>query len=93
MRRAAAGIFAAVAAATAGAQDAGRGQALYETHCLECHYERIHRRDPERSLVKTWPQLQAEVARRAELTRRRFAVDEVEDIAAYLNRSHYRLPR
>lgn len=93
MRRAAAGIFAALAASAAGAQDAGRGQALYETHCLECHYERIHRRDPARSLVKGWTQLQAEVARRAELTKRRFSLDEVEDIAAYLNRSHYRLPR
>jgi len=91
--RVAVGIVLAIAGATASAQDAGRGQALYETHCLECHYERIHRRDPERSLVKSVTQLQAEVARRAELTKRRFSPDEVEDIAAYLNRSHYRLPR
>ena len=93
MSRIAVGIVLALAGATAGAQDAGRGQALYETHCLECHYERIHKRDPSRSLVKTWVQLQSEVARRAELAKRRFSPDEVEDIAAYLNRSHYRLPR
>lgn len=93
MRRAAAGLLLALAAGAAAAQDAGRGQALYETHCLECHYERIHRRDPSRSLVKTWVQLQAEVARRAESTKRRFSPDEIEDIAAYLNRSHYRMAR
>lgn len=93
MSRVAVGIVLAIAGATASAQDAGRGQALYETHCLECHYERIHKRDPSRSLVRTYVQLQAEVARRAELTKRRLAVDEVEDVAAYLNRSHYRLPR
>ena len=93
MKRIGAGIVLALAGATAGAQDAGRGQALYETHCLECHYERIHKREPSRSLVRTYVQLQAEVARRAELTKRRLAVDEVEDISAYLNRSHYRFPR
>ena len=93
MRRLAAGVFAVLASAAASAEDPGRGQALYETHCLECHYERIHRRDPARSLVRNLPQLQAEVARRAELTKRRFAPDEIEDIAAYLNRSHYRFQR
>ena len=88
---AAAGL--AFATACAGAQDGERGRVLYETHCGECHYERIHRRDPSRSLVKTYPQLQAEVARRAELTKRRFTMDELDEIAAYLNRSHYRFAR
>jgi hypothetical protein len=72
------------------AQDAGRGKALYETHCLTCHYERIHKRDPSRSLVRSLPQLRAEVARRAEQTKRRFAIEDVDDIAEYLNQSHYR---
>src|SRR5512134_1004610 len=72
------------------AQDAGRGKALYETHCLSCHYERIHKRDPARSLVRTLPQLSVEVARRAELTGRRFSVEDLDDIAEYLNQSHYR---
>lgn len=72
------------------AQDAGRGKALYETHCLACHYERIHKREPARSLVRTLPQLRLEVARRAEQTGRRFSVEDVDDIAEYLNQSHYR---
>lgn len=72
------------------AQDAGRGKALYETHCLTCHYERIHKRDASRSLVRSLPQLRAEVARRAEQTKRRFSIEDVDDIAEYLNQSHYR---
>ena len=80
-------------AAPALAQDAERGKALYENHCLSCHYERIHKRDPARSLVRTYTGLQAEVARRAELTAQRFAIADLEDIAEYLNRTHYRHPR
>jgi hypothetical protein len=72
------------------AQDAGRGRELYQTHCLGCHYERIHKRDASRSLVRTLPQLRVEVVRRAELTGRRFSVEDVDDIAEYLNQSHYR---
>jgi mono/diheme cytochrome c family protein len=80
-------------AAPALAQDARRGQALYETHCLACHYERIHKRDPARSLVRSFPQLRAEVAQRAALTGRSFTIDDLDDIAEYLNRTHYRFAR
>lgn len=77
----------------AGAQNPDRGRGLYENHCLDCHYERIHRRDPARSLVRSYAGLQAEVARRAELTRHRYSVADLDDIAEYLNRSHYRFAR
>jgi hypothetical protein len=77
-------------AAPAWAQDAARGKLLYETHCLTCHYERIHKRDPSRSLVKSLPQLRAEVANRAALTRQPFSPGDLDDLAEYLNRSHYR---
>lgn len=86
-------VLAALAAWPAAAQDAARGRALYETHCLECHYERVHQRDPSRSLVRSFASLQAEVARRAELVPRRFELRELDDVAEYLNRTHYRLPR
>jgi hypothetical protein len=89
-RAAAAGLLLAGLAASAHAQDAARGKALYEMHCLACHYERIHKRDASRSLVRTLAQLRVEVARRAELTKRRFAVEDLDDIAEYLNQSHYR---
>jgi mono/diheme cytochrome c family protein len=99
--RAAAGLRAAAlgAALAAGlapgarAQDAARGKELYETHCLACHYERIHKRDPSRSLVRSLPQLRAEVARRMEQTGRRYSVEDGDDIAEYLNQSHYHLAK
>ena len=74
----------------ASAQDAQRGKLLYETHCLACHYERIHKRDPSRSLIRSQAQLRIEVAQRAALTKQRFAIEDQDDIAEYLNRSHYR---
>jgi mono/diheme cytochrome c family protein len=77
-------------AAPAWAQDAERGKLLYETHCLACHYERIHKRDPSRSLVKSLPQLRVEVVNRAALTKQPFSPADLDDFAAYLNRSHYR---
>lgn len=80
----------ALAALPAAAQDAGRGQQLYETHCFSCHYERIHRRDPARSLVKNHAQLRTEVARRAGQAGHRLALEDLEDIAEYLDRTHYR---
>ncbi|MCC6209931.1 MAG: hypothetical protein IT513_02695 [Burkholderiales bacterium] len=75
------------------AQDAQRGRSLYETHCLTCHYERIHRREPSRSLVKTLAQLRLEVAQRAAGAGQRFSIEDLEDITEYLNRSHYRLAK
>ena len=83
-------LAALLLAAPALAQDAQRGRLLYETHCLSCHYERIHKRDPSRSLIRTLPQLQVEVAQRAAVTKQRFTTEDLDDIAAYLNRSHYR---
>jgi hypothetical protein len=86
-------IALACAALPAWAQDAARGKALYETHCLGCHYERIHKRDPARSLVRTLAQLRLEVDNRAALTGRPFTRDDLDDISDYLNRSHYRLEK
>jgi mono/diheme cytochrome c family protein len=75
------------------AQDAQRGKLLYETHCLACHYERIHNREPARSLVRTIPQLKLQVAQRAASTGQRFTIEDLDDIAEYLNRTHYRLKK
>jgi mono/diheme cytochrome c family protein len=72
------------------AQDAQRGKLLYETHCVTCHYERIHNRDPARSLVRSFTQLRLEVAQRAAGTGQRFTVEDLDDIAEYLNKTHYK---
>ena len=82
-----------LAAVPALAHDAQRGKLLYETHCLACHYERIHKRDPAQSLVRSSAQLRVQVADRAALTRQRFTVEDLDDIAEYLNRSHYKLQK
>lgn len=68
-----------------------RGRQLYELHCGGCHYERVHERDRWRSKIKTAADLRAEVTRWSKQTRHPFTTDDVGDIAAYLDASHYRL--
>jgi cytochrome c5 len=77
----------------AAAQDAERGRLLYEAHCLSCHYERIHKRDPAKSLVRSHAQLRLEVAQRAALLKTRLAIEDLDDIAEYLNRSYYKMAK
>jgi mono/diheme cytochrome c family protein len=72
----------------AAAQDSGRGRLLYETHCGTCHYERVHQRI--KSDVKDLADLRDTVARWASQTRHNFTLDELEEVVAYLNESHYR---
>ena len=73
------------------AQDLQRGKLLYETHCATCHTERLHGR--EKTAVKNMADLRDMVALWAKQTKRSFTVDELEDIAQHLNRSHYQLQR
>ena len=75
------------------AQDAERGRQIYEMHCLSCHYERIHKRERSRSLIRSIAGLRTEVAQRAAQTGRGFTIEDLDDIAEYLNRSHYRLEK
>ena len=75
------------------AQDAARGQLLYDTYCGVCHYERVHERDRSRSKVKTLTDLRLMVGRWAPHTRRTFTPDEIDDVAEYLDRSHYKLQK
>ena len=91
MRRLCIAIALALAAGQAAAQapDATRGKTLYETHCGGCHYERLHQRPRERSIVHSLADLRLEVANRAKLTGRPFTLQDLDDIAEYLNRSHY----
>jgi len=75
------------------AQDAARGQLLYDTYCGVCHYERVHERDRSRSKVKTLTQLRVEVGRWAPYSKRTFTPADLDDVAEYLNRSHYKLEK
>lgn len=87
MRRALALLF--LAPCAAGAQDVERGRLLYQTHCGGCHYERTHD-ERLRPAVKDLADLRDMVARWAPQTRRTYTLDELEDIAQYLNEAHYR---
>jgi mono/diheme cytochrome c family protein len=77
------------AALPAQAQDARRGRQLYETLCLTCHYEHVHDRAPARSKVHSLAELRKETALRAGLTGVRFTREDLEDVVAYLDQSHY----
>jgi mono/diheme cytochrome c family protein len=77
----------------AAAQDAARGKLLYETHCGGCHYERVHERDRNKTTVHSLAELRDQVARRAAQTGRPFTLEDLADIAEYLDRSHYRFAR
>ena len=92
MRLASAALLIALAV-PAWAQDPERGRQIYQTHCLSCHYERIHKREPARSLIRSIAGLRIEVARRAEQTGQRFTVEDLDDLAEYLNKTHYRLEK
>ena len=93
MTRVLAALMISLAAYPASGQDAERGRQLYETHCLSCHYERIHKRDASRSLVRSLPALRVEVVRRAEQLTPRLSIEDLDDIAEYLNRSYYRFEK
>ena len=71
------------------AQDLQRGKLLYETHCANCHTERLHGR--EKPSVKNMADLRDTVTRWARQAKRSFTLDELEDLVQYLNRSHYHL--
>jgi|SRR5688572_16490886 mono/diheme cytochrome c family protein len=76
-------------AGAAQAQDIERGRLLYETHCGNCHTERLHTR--ENSIIRSYGALRAEVGKRAAMTNRAFTPGELEEIIEFLDRSHYRL--
>lgn len=73
------------------AQDLQRGKLLYEAHCATCHGERLHERD--KTLVKSMADLRDQVAHWAPQTKRSFTLEELEEIALYLDWSHYHLTK
>jgi len=79
----------ALVAPAAGAQDLAHGRALYETHCVRCHAERLHERGA--SKVRTLDDLREFVARWSRETRSSFSAQDIEDVVQHLNATHYRL--
>lgn len=70
--------------------DPARGRLLYGTACAECHNRETHWRG--QHLVRTWPQLLELVASWQSVAGQNWSQEEIEDVAAYLNRLFYDLP-
>jgi mono/diheme cytochrome c family protein len=72
------------------ARDASRGELLYSTHCVGCHGAQIHWR--EKSLVKDWTSLQAQVIRWQTVSELKWSNEDIAEVSRYLNTLHYRYP-
>ena len=71
--------------------DSTRGQVLYDTHCGTCHDTSAHKR--ENHLVTSMDELRSWVAAMGAHTELDWRVDDVEDVAFYLNLRIYRFSR
>ena len=86
------GLLVAICLAGAGKATAeeGRGEMLYQNHCIACHTTQVHWRD--QRLAKDWPSLRAQVRRWERNTGLSWNDDDVEAVSGYLNRLYYQFP-
>ena len=68
----------------------GRGQLLYDTHCVGCHSQQVHWRD--KRAARDWPGLRAQVVRWQANLGLDWSADEIEAVSRHLNARHYRYP-
>ena len=73
------------------AADPQQGKLVYETYCGTCHYEKLHERKT--TDIKTMAALEVAVAKWARQVNRSFTPAELDDVAEYLNQSHYHVAR
>ena len=73
------------------AADPQQGKRMYETYCGTCHYEKLHER--KNTSIKTFAALKVEVVKWSAQVNRSFTPAELDDIAEYLNQSHYRVAK
>lgn len=69
----------------------GRGQLLYETHCVACHDTQVHWRNRRRA--NDWPALLVQVRRWQNEARLNWDDADIEAVARHLNDTIYRHPR
>jgi len=67
-----------------------RGADLYQTYCIACHTAQMHWR--EKRLVRTWDDLRYQVTRWQNAAGQRWSRQEIDDVAAYLNKLFYEAP-
>ena len=66
----------------------GRGRALYENHCLECHESRVH--ITEKRKAKTLVQIRTAIWRWMAEKELEWTEEEVTDVLHYLNARYYK---
>jgi len=72
------------------AADMMRGGELYRAYCIACHTAQVHWR--EKSQVHSWTDLRYQVSRWQRISGQNWSREEIEDVAAYLNRLFYQAP-
>jgi mono/diheme cytochrome c family protein len=84
--------LAAMLAAPVHAQNApeGRGQLLYDTHCIACHSTQMHWR--EQRLARDWSTLKLQVRRFQGIAGLGWSDEDVDAVTHYLNDTIYRFP-
>ena len=70
--------------------DVQRGRLLYETHCIACHTAQAHWRD--KHIVRSWTDLLYQVSRWQKNAGQDWSSEEINDVAAYLNETFYKMP-
>lgn len=72
------------------ALDTARGGELYGTYCVACHTAKVHWR--EKRLVQSWDDLRYQVSRWQKVAGQDWSREEIDDVAAYLNKLFYDVP-
>jgi mono/diheme cytochrome c family protein len=83
-------LAAPFAAAQAAPLSEGRGEMLYQNHCVACHTTQVHWRD--QRLANDWISLRAQVRRWERNTGLTWSDEDVEAVSQYLNQLYYQLP-
>jgi mono/diheme cytochrome c family protein len=80
----------AVAVPSAAVAAPDRGRLFYDTACKACHDKDTHWRN--RHWVRDWPTLIQQVTRWQQIAGQTWRREDIEDVAAYLNRQFYHVP-
>ena len=68
--------------------DVGRGSALYENHCGECHSARLH--DREQRVPTNLAELRWQVDRWQKELKLQWSDEDIDDVVAFLNATKYK---
>ena len=68
----------------------GRGEMLYQNHCIACHTAQVHWR--EQRLAKDWASLRVQVRRWERNTGLTWSDEDIEAVSQYLNQLYYQFP-